>query len=124
MARGAYRATVHGIKETHTTEDPLEPISPRTLRNNCKNNFQSILGERLPTSVFWPGEFHALYSPWGHKDSDTTEQLSHHLTCLNWEIQVQICLVINDKMSETAKNSLLIMKCQYRAFFVTFNVLV
>ena len=23
--------------------------------------------------VFWPGEFHGLYSPWGHKDSDTTE---------------------------------------------------
>ena len=33
--------------------------------------------ERLPTPVFWPGEFHELYSPWGHKESDTTEQLSH-----------------------------------------------
>ena len=32
--------------------------------------------ERLPTPVFWPGEFHRLYSPWGHKESDTTEQLS------------------------------------------------
>ena len=21
--------------------------------------------ERLPTPVFWPGEFHGLYSPWG-----------------------------------------------------------
>ena len=29
--------------------------------------------ERLPTSVFWPGEFHGLYSPWGLKVSDTTE---------------------------------------------------
>ena len=29
--------------------------------------------ERLPTPVFWPGEFHRLYSPWGHKQSDTTE---------------------------------------------------
>ena len=29
--------------------------------------------ERLPTSVFWPGEFHGLYSPWGLKESDTTE---------------------------------------------------
>ena len=26
---------------------------------------------RLPTPVFWPGEFHGLYSPWGHKESDT-----------------------------------------------------
>ena len=26
--------------------------------------------------VFWPGEFQGLYSPWGHKELDTTEQLS------------------------------------------------
>ena len=32
--------------------------------------------ERLPTPVFWPGEFHGLYSPWDCKESDTTEQLS------------------------------------------------
>ena len=37
------------------------------------------LGERkgLPTPVFWPGEFHGLYSPQGHKESDTTERLTH-----------------------------------------------
>ena len=34
--------------------------------------------EWLPTPIFWPGEFHgqrflAGYSPWDHKDSDTTE---------------------------------------------------
>ena len=34
--------------------------------------------ERLPTPVFWPGEFHGLYSPWGHKEWDTTEWLSLH----------------------------------------------
>ena len=28
--------------------------------------------ERLPTPVFWPGEFQGLYSAWGHKGSDTT----------------------------------------------------
>ena len=28
---------------------------------------------RLPTSVFWPGEFHGLYSSWGHKELDRTE---------------------------------------------------
>ena len=32
--------------------------------------------ERPPTPVFWPGEFHGLYSPWGHKELDMTEQLS------------------------------------------------
>ena len=31
--------------------------------------------ERLPTPVFWPGEFHRLYSPWSRKVLDTTEQL-------------------------------------------------
>ena len=30
--------------------------------------------ERLPTPLFWPGEFHGLYSPLGRKDM--TEQLS------------------------------------------------
>ena len=29
--------------------------------------------ERLPTPVFWPGEFHGLYSPKGCKESDTAE---------------------------------------------------
>ena len=32
--------------------------------------------EGLLTPVFWPGEFHGLYSPQGCKESDTTEQLS------------------------------------------------
>ena len=38
--------------------------------------------EWLPTPVFLPGEFHgqrslAVYSPWGRKESDTTEQLTY-----------------------------------------------
>ena len=32
--------------------------------------------ERLPTPVFWPRKLHRLYSPWGHKELDTTERLS------------------------------------------------
>ena len=39
--------------------------------------------ERLPTPVFWPGEFHGLCSPWGRKELDTTEQLS---LLLFWQI--------------------------------------
>ena len=34
--------------------------------------------EGLPSPVFWPGEFHGLYNPWGRKESGTTERLSHH----------------------------------------------
>ena len=38
-------------------------------------------GIRLPTPVFSPGEFHGQkslvgYSPWGCKESDTTERLT------------------------------------------------
>ena len=29
--------------------------------------------ERLPTPVFWPGEFQGLHSPWGRKELETTE---------------------------------------------------
>ena len=34
--------------------------------------------EQLPSPVFWPGEFHGLYSPWRCKESDVTERLSLH----------------------------------------------
>ena len=30
-------------------------------------------GKEARAPVFWPGEFHGLYSPWGRKESDTTE---------------------------------------------------
>ena len=33
-------------------------------------------GKGYPFQYFWPGEFHGLYSPWGCKELDTTEQLS------------------------------------------------
>ena len=36
--------------------------------------------ERLPTPVFWPGEFHRLYSPWGRKELDMTETNSTKFT--------------------------------------------
>ena len=35
---------------------------------------------KVPTPVFWPGEFHGLYSPWGRKGPDTTERLSLSLS--------------------------------------------
>ena len=45
--------------------------------------------ERLPTSVFWPGEFHGLYSPWGRKESDTTERLSLSSTLINKPLEIE-----------------------------------
>ena len=38
---------------------------------------RSLVG-KIP--VFWPGEFGGLYSPWGQKESDMTEQLSLFLS--------------------------------------------
>ena len=34
--------------------------------------------EKLPTPVFWPREFHGLYSVEGCKELDMTERLSLH----------------------------------------------
>ena len=53
--------------------------------------------ERLPTPVFWPGEFHRLYSPWGHRELDMTEQLSLSLSINkinNLKIRKNICCII------------------------------
>ena len=47
-----------------------------------RHGFDSWVGkipwrrQRLPTQVFWPGQFHELYSPWDWKESDMTEWLS------------------------------------------------
>ena len=44
--------------------------------------------DRLPTPVFWPGEFHGLYNPWGRKESDMTELLSLSLISSNYLLPV------------------------------------
>ena len=36
--------------------------------------------EKLPTPVFWPGEFHGLHIPWGRKESDRTVHVSLSLS--------------------------------------------
>ena len=48
-----------------------------------------------PTPVSLPGKFHgqrslAGYSPWGHKESDTNEQLHFHCSLLSNKLHVQI----------------------------------
>ena len=50
-----------------------------------------------PIPVFLPGEFHGLkslmsYSPWGHKDSDMTEQLLWERDIRNLEQEFRLCL--------------------------------
>ena len=50
--------------------------------------------ERLPSPVFWPGDFHGLYSPWDHRESDTTEWLSLSLDTLTSLLWCNACLYI------------------------------
>ena len=56
--------------------------------------------ERLPTLVFWPGELHELYSPWGRKESDTTERLSLHFTSLHFTSLHLIRKILQDTSSK------------------------
>ena len=58
-------------------------LSWQRIRLQCRRpGFDPWVGKipwrrkRLPTPLFWPGEFHGLYSPRGPKELDTTEQLS------------------------------------------------
>ena len=58
-------------------------LSWKRIRLQCRRpGFDPSVGkvpwrrEWLPTPVFWPGEFHGLHSPWGHKESDMNEWLS------------------------------------------------
>ena len=41
--------------------------------------------EWQPTPLFLPGESHGLYSPWGHKELDTTERLSISFSILRMQ---------------------------------------
>ena len=53
-------------------------ISPQRRRPGFDSWVRKIpwKRERLPTPVFWAGEFHGLYCLWSRKESDTTEWLS------------------------------------------------
>ena len=60
--------------------------------------------ERLPTAVFWPGEFHGQSSPRGAKELDRTERLSlsqiiklkHN--CCYYCLATQLCPILYDPM--------------------------
>ena len=52
-----------------------------------------------PTPVFFPGESHkqrslAAYSPWGHKESDATEQLTFSLHTWEEKLKKNVCVCV------------------------------
>ena len=57
-------------------------------------DWEDPLEKRIPTPVFLPGKSHGQrslvgYSPWGHKESDTTERLTGHFSVS--------CIMYNEK---------------------------
>ena len=72
---------------TAGAKDRVPIMPPKTTSFNSSDFFLTLWGsswrrEGQPTPVFLPGESHgqkslAGYSPWGHKESDTTEGLTH-----------------------------------------------
>ena len=77
----------HTHTDTHTPPDTIKVRSATWISNmNFLFRLDSWVGkipwrrDRLPTPVFWPGEVHGLYPPWGRKESDRTERLSLRFT--------------------------------------------
>ena len=60
-----------------TGHDLATSLVAQLVKNLLRHGFSPWVGkipwrkERLPTSVFWPGEFPGLYSPWGGKELET-----------------------------------------------------
>jgi len=92
--------------------------------------------DRLPTPVFWPGEFHGLYSSRGHKESDMTEHQFSYRYCYYYyqylfkqskkprfnpfdlANHVWKCIIIHCKDNCTTCNSSLIVKAYIWSFFI------
>ena len=71
--REAWHAEVHGIAKSQTRPNLGSSAGKESA---CNARDPSLIpglgrspgeGNKLPTPVFWPGEFHGLYSPWGCK---------------------------------------------------------
>ena len=66
---------------------PCDSASKESACNAGELGFDSLVGKipwrrsRLPIPVFWPGEFHGLYSPWGHKELDVTVSFTNNGYC-------------------------------------------
>ena len=76
----------HGASTTYRLTPPSQLSWERICLQCRRPGFNSWVGkipwrrEGLPTPIFWPREFHGLYSPRSCKESDTTEPLSHTLS--------------------------------------------
>ena len=84
--------------------------------------------KRQPTSVFLPGESHgqrnlAGYSPWGHKESDTTEQLTLSLSfimCVCVCVCVYTYIYTHIPIYEEWGIKMLAVNCLWVVVFISF----
>ena len=87
MDREAWRAAIHGVAKSRTrlsdwtelnwtiiyfTRASLVMMNPPAMQETWVGKI-SWRREKLPTPVFWPGEFCGLFSPRDRKESDMTE---------------------------------------------------
>ena len=74
---------------------PDSSVCKRIFLQCRRSQFNSWVGkipwrsERLPTPVYWLGDFHRLYNPWGCRESDTTEWLSLTFMCRDMHLHPQ-----------------------------------
>ena len=88
-----FTGTITFTPENINRQIPLCPGFPcgSAVKETWRPRFDPWVGKipwrraRLPTPVFWPGEFHGLYSPWGHKELDMTEWPSLHHYAQSWK---------------------------------------
>ena len=71
------------FSQTFKSKVPIGRNQKQYLSTACNNSWRR---KWQPTPILLPGKFHGLrslvgYSPWGHKESDTTERL-HFVTIL------------------------------------------
>ena len=64
--------------------------------------------ESLPTPVFWPGEFHGLYSPWDHKEWENIENYSK-----------QRCIFLSQALGVEIKFSLHLSRFEFCYYIMT-----
>ena len=50
--------------------------------------------QRLPNTVFWPGKFHGLFSPWGCKESETTFNFTFYFCIRNKSLNFRMPTIV------------------------------
>ena len=69
LPRGSPLVAITGLKRVFLVASVVKN-QPANAETRVQSLGWKILWrrEQLPTPVFWPAEFHGLYSPWGRKE--------------------------------------------------------